>query len=71
SVGFQYSNMTRAESTNGAMAAPSGLAQNYFHNQAAPAPGSNLAPSTSASTYQNANPTDTLPVPCSGPNCGN
>ncbi|WP_210628070.1 hypothetical protein [Helicobacter heilmannii] len=69
SVGFQYSNMTRAEATNGGgVIAPSSIANNYFHNQAGQ---SVQTQNANAQTYQDPNASATLGASCSGPNCGN
>ncbi|WP_235853150.1 hypothetical protein [Helicobacter labacensis] len=67
-VGFQYSNMTRASSSNGTFGeiAPSGEVYNFFHNQPGVAP---TIPSSSANTYNTPSNKAQLGVSCSGPQC--
>ncbi len=68
SVGFQYSNMTRASGTNAPYGySPLGMQQNMFANQA-PGASPNLAPTPTASQnpYNTPQSGDTL---CVGANC--
>ncbi|WP_233702522.1 hypothetical protein [Helicobacter ailurogastricus] len=66
SVGFQYSNMTRAESTNGGMGAMGvGQQPNMFANQA---PGTNPSLSSQGSTSAPTSPNSNAQL-CVGPNC--
>ncbi|WP_231630349.1 hypothetical protein [Helicobacter heilmannii] len=67
SVGFQYSNMTRAEATNGGGGMGVGQQPNMFANQA---PGANPSlpstPTSNPNSYNTPQSGDTL---CVGPNC--